>query len=49
MTDKREPKPETQTDAKKLPFFATDVQDKPMTTRTGIRAGMEQRLKNGGG
>lgn len=46
MSDnKREPKPESKP---QLPFFA-ELTDKPMTTRTGIRAGMEQRQKIGGG
>jgi hypothetical protein len=42
--DKREPKPET-----KLPFFALPT-DKPMTTRSGIRAGAkeEARKRSGG-
>lgn len=42
-------KPETKPETKPLPFFATDVKDKPLTARTGIRAGLEQNRKSGGG
>jgi hypothetical protein len=46
---KRETKPENKPEATKLPFFATDAADKPLTARTGIRAGQEQDRKSGGG
>lgn len=43
MSDnKREPKPETKP---QLPFFATEVNDKPLTARTGVRAGRESAMK----
>jgi hypothetical protein len=45
--DKRDPKAETETPKteKKVPFFAGEVGNKPMTVRSNLHAGQESRVK----